>query len=146
LRIGEALHSDRDPVDESGMPRLVLIALASFWLTGCFVLEELRKGDELIEQHSSNWRKRKEAEASAQAETAQAKASKSGPILNWTEKKDQLAEWWREVAEEEPIEPDPDDHIIRCDVRGQIRFTRKSQCETRGGRIIGVYSKANQGT
>ena len=128
------------------MPRLVLIALASFWLTGCFVFEELRKGDELIEQHSSNWRKRKEIEAAARAETAQAKDSKSGPILDWEKKKDELAEWWRELAKEGPIGPALEDDIIRCDVRGQVRFTRKSQCEIQGGRITGVLAKAKPGT
>ena len=30
------------------MSRLVLIALASFWLSGCFVFEEIRKGNELM--------------------------------------------------------------------------------------------------
>jgi hypothetical protein len=123
------------------MSRLVLIALASFWLTGCFVLEELRKGDEIIEQHSSRWRKRKAAEETAQEEAAQAKASKAGSIVDWKKTKGQLAEWWEEAIEEEPIEPDPDDHIIRCEFNGQIRFTRKSQCEIRGGRTIAVYSK-----
>ena len=123
------------------MSRLVLIALASFWLTGCFVLEELRKGDEIIEQHSSRWRKRKAAEETAQEEAAQAKASKAGPIVDWKKAKGQLAEWWEEAIEEEPIEPDPDDHIIRCEFNGQVRFTRKSQCEIRGGRTIAVYSK-----
>ena len=61
------------------MSRLVLIALASFWLTGCFVLEELRKGDALIEQHSSRWREKKAADEAAQAEAAREKAAKSGP-------------------------------------------------------------------
>ena len=123
------------------MSRLVLIAFASFWLTGCFVLEELRKGDALIEQHSSRWRKKQQAEAKAQEEAAQAKTSKAGPIVDWKKTKAQLADWWAEAIEEEPIEPDPDDHIIRCEVNGQVRFTRKSQCEIRGGRTIAVYSK-----
>ena len=128
------------------MCRLLLIAFASFWLTGCFVFEELRKGDALIEQHSSRWRKKKEAEAASQAEAAEAKAAKSGPPIEWTKTKDRLAEWWDEALEEEPIEPDPDDHIVGCEVKGQVRFTRKSQCEIYGGRLTGVYSKKKDGS
>ena len=63
--------------DETRRPRsrhrrlntaLVLLGLVS--ITGCFVLEELRKGDELIEQHSSRWRKKKEADQARQIESA----------------------------------------------------------------------------
>jgi len=128
------------------MSRLVLIALASFWLTGCFVLEELRKGDALIEQHSSRWREKKAADEAAQAEAAREKAAKAGPPVDWAKTKDRLSEWWTEALEEEPIEPDPNDHIIRCEVQGKVRFTRKSQCEIRGGQTTGVYSKAERGT
>ncbi len=128
------------------MTRLVLIALASFWLTGCFVLEELRKGDELIEQHSSRWRKKKEAEQARQIEAAAAKAAKAGPPIEWAKTKDKLADWWEEATEEQPIEPDPNDHIVGCEVKGKVRFTRKSQCEIYGGRLTGVYSKSKDGS
>ena len=128
------------------MSRLVLIALASFWLTGCFVFDEIRKGNELMDQHASPARRKKAAEAAAQAEAAEEKASQAGSIRDWTKAKDRLAEWWSEAIEEDPIAPDPDDHITRCEVNGQVRFTRKSQCEIRGGRMTGDYSKDKRGT
>lgn len=128
------------------MSRVVLIALMSFWLTGCFVLEELRKGDELIEQHSSRWRKKKEAEETRRIEAAAAKAAKAGPPIEWAKAKDRLADWWEEATEEQPIEPDPNDHIVSCQVKGQVRFTRKSHCETLGGRLTRVYSKSKDGS
>jgi hypothetical protein len=128
------------------MSRLLLIALASFWLTGCFVFEELRKGDAIIEAHSSRWRKKKEADETAQVEAAAAKAAKAGPPIEWAKTKERLADWWEEAIEEEPIEPDPDDHIVGCEVKGQVRFTRKSQCEIYGGRTTGVYSKTKDGS
>ena len=128
------------------MSRLILIALASFWLTGCFVLEELRKGDELIEQHSSRWRKKKAADQARQIEAAAAKAAKAGPPIEWAKTKDRLSEWWEEAIEEDPIEPDPNDHIVSCEVKGKVRFTRKSQCEIYGGRLTAVYSKPKEGS
>ncbi len=123
------------------MSRLVLIALASFWLSGCFVFEEIRKGNELMDQHASPARRKKESDAAARAEEAAAMASKAGPLVDWKKTKGKLSEWWEEALEEEPIGPDPNDHITRCEVNGQVRFTRKSQCELRGGRTIAVYSQ-----
>ena len=95
------------------MCRLVLIVLASFWLTGCFVFEELRKGDALIEQHSSRWRDKRDADNAKKAEAAEAKA-KAAPPIEWAKTKDKLSEWWDEALEEEPIERDPNDHIVSC--------------------------------
>ncbi len=128
------------------MCRLVLIALASFWLTGCFVFEEIRKGNELMDQHASPARRKKEAEAKSQAEAAATNDAKSGPLIEWKKTKDRLAEWWEEATEEERVAPNPDDHIVSCKVNGKVQFTRKSQCEIRGGRMTGVYSKGKRGT
>jgi hypothetical protein len=128
------------------MSRLVLIVLVSFWLTGCFVFEEIRKGNEIMDQHAGPARRMKEAEEKSQAETAAANAAKSGPPIEWAKTKDRLSQWWDEVLEEEPIEPNPDDPIIGCEVNGQIRFTRQSQCEIRRGRTTGVYSEKKSGT
>jgi hypothetical protein len=126
------------------MCRLLLIALASFWLSGCFVFEEIRKGNELMDSHASPARRKKAADAASQAEADVANAAKSGAPIEWAKAKDRLSEWWHEAIEEDPIEPDPDDHIISCEINGKVRFTRKSQCELGGGRTTGVYSSSKK--
>ena len=106
------------------MFRLVLIALASFSLTGCFVFEEIRKGNELMDQHASTASRQKKTERASLAEAAEGKAPQGHlPTLQYR----------------------PDDPVIRCQANGQVRFTRKSQCENQRGRIIAVYSKDEGG-
>ncbi len=124
------------------MYRLVLIALASFCLSGCFVFEEIRKGNEILDSHASPARRAKEAEHAA--EEAAADAANSGPPIEWAKAKDRLSEWWDEAIEEDPIEPEPNDHIISCEFKGKVRFTRRSQCELQGGRTTGVYSSSKK--
>ncbi len=94
---------------------------------------------------TSGWRKKKAADDAIKAEAAEAKA-KAGPPIDWGKTKDRLSEWWEEALEEEPIERDPNDHIVSCKVNGQVRFTRKSECEIRGGQTTGVYSKPTGGS
>lgn len=133
------------------MFRLVLIALASFSLTGCFVFEEIRKGNELMDQHASTASRQKKTERASLAEAAEGKApkgkaSKIASLVEWKNKtQEELSEWWDEVAAEGPIAPPPDDPVIRCQANGQVRFTRKSQCENQRGRTIAVYSKDEGG-
>ena len=58
-------------------------------------------------------------------------------LADLPEMKALLAEWWLNALEEEARPPDPNDGIVRCDVRGQLSFTRKSDCRLRGGRFAG---------
>ena len=119
------------------MFRLVAILLSSLWLSGCFVLEEMRKGDALIEQHSVGWREKKKAMGEAEEETAKAEAEtqrhqvrNSGPGV-----KDKLSDWWHETVDEEPVTVDPNDKLVSCKLQGKVQFVRKSDCEIRRGRM-----------
>jgi len=117
------------------MFRLATIVLSSLWLSGCFVAEEIRKGDALIEQHSVGWRKKQErtqkaeeAAAKAEEETQNQQARNTGPGV-----KNKLSKWWRETVEEEPVKADPNDKIVSCTIGGKLQFLRKSDCQLRRG-------------
>ena len=118
------------------MLRLVAILSSALWLSGCFIAEEIRQGDALIEQHSVGWREKKKGIEKAEAEVAKAEAEaqsqkvqNSGPGVP-----DKLADWWHETVEEEPVKVNRDDKLVSCQIGGKVLFIRKSDCQVRRGR------------
>ncbi len=118
------------------MFRLAAILFSSLWISGCFIAEEIRKGDALIEQHSAGWREKKkgvqnieEASAKAEAETQSRQARNAGPGV-----KDKRSDWWHETVDEEPVKVNRDDKLVSCKIGGKLQFIRKSDCEVRRGR------------
>jgi hypothetical protein len=123
--------------------RLAAILLSSLWLSGCFIFEEIRKGDALIEQHSAGWREKKKGMQQAETEAAKAEVEtqtrqtqNTGPGV-----KDKLSDWWRETVEEDPVKTDSSDKIVSCQVGGKLQFLRKSDCQLRRGRAIESKAK-----
>ena len=110
------------------------------WLSGCFVLDELDKGDALIEQHSVGWRAKQKREAS---EATTAAAEEPASDFNWKfwEKKktdptlrEHLSDWWSKATEVKSATSDTDDPIVRCSIGEKVHFTRQSDCNLRRGR------------
>jgi hypothetical protein len=125
--------------------RLAAILLSSLWLSGCFIADEIRKGDALIEQHSVGWREKKkgvqkaeEESAKAEADTQSRRARNAGPGV-----KDKLSDWWRETVDEEPVKSNPNDKIVSCNIGGKQQFLRESDCQLRRGRAAELKPKAN---
>ena len=125
------------------MSRLTAILLSSLWLSGCFIAEEIRQGDALIEQHSVGWREKKKGIQKAEEETAKAetetqsqRARNAGPGV-----KSKLSDWWQETVEEEPVKTDPNDKVVSCTIGGKVQFLRKSDCQLRRGRMAKSKTK-----
>ena len=132
-----SLYPGFDSADNQEMFRLATIVLSSLWLSGCFILEEFRKGDALIEQHSIGWREKKksmreaeEATAKAELEVQRHQARNSGPSA-----KEKLSNWWHETVDEKPVPADPNDKLVSCTLQGKLQFIRKSDCQLRQGRM-----------
>ena len=125
------------------MFRLAAILLSSLWLSGCFVADEIRKGDALIEQHSVGWRKKKERMEQAEEEVAKAEAEAQNHQARNTgpDAKSKLSKWLRETIEEEPVKADPSDKIVSCTIGGKLQFLRKSDCEIRRGQSTELKTK-----
>jgi hypothetical protein len=124
--------------------RLAAILLSSLWLSGCFIAEEIRKGDALIEQHSVGWREKKkgmqqaeEEIAKAEAETQSHQAKNTGPGV-----KSKLSDWWHETVDEEHVKVDPNDKIVSCKIGGKLQFLRESDCQLRRGHAKELKTKA----
>jgi len=125
--------------------RLAAILLSTLWLSGCFVADEIRQGDALIDQHSVGWREKKksmqraeEEAGKAEAEAQSLKARNTGPGV-----KDKLSDWWRETVDEEPVKSNPNDKIVSCNIGGRQQFLRESDCQLRRGRAAELKPKAN---
>jgi hypothetical protein len=118
------------------MLRIISILLSALWLSGCFIAEEIRQGDALIEQHSVGWRNKKagiqEAEeeaAKAESEAQSQQARNTGPGVQ-----DKLNDWWHETVDEEPVKVNRDDKLVSCTIGGKVQFIRESDCKVRRGR------------
>ena len=125
------------------MFRVAAILLSSLWISGCFVAEEIRQGDALIEQHSVGWREKKkgmqqaeEESAKAEAETQSRQTRSAGPGV-----KDKLSDWWHETVDEEPVKVNRDDKLVSCEIGGKLQFIRKSDCQVRRGRAAELKSQ-----
>jgi hypothetical protein len=95
--------------------------------TGCFVFDEIDKGQQIMKQYSGH---HPEAQA-ADSEAGEAEpAEDEGPGLLA-----RIQAFWDERREESEPERSPDDEIVTCDLGGDTTFTYQSDCLSRGGRI-----------
>ncbi|HEY5657903.1 MAG TPA: hypothetical protein VIY27_08955 [Myxococcota bacterium] len=107
--------------------RGVLVAItALFLLSGCFVWDELEKGEAILDAHSPNRNKRKQEEEAA----AKAAEAEKAPTAS-----ERAAQWWDSARS---IGPRPDDKpaadpMVSCRLGGATRFTKQSDCLARGG-------------
>jgi len=110
---------------------ILLVALLASLCQGCFVLEEIDKGQELMDQHSPRAREQaaEREEADAAPRSARAGAKQEEGIL------DGLKKWWKKKREPAPPKRDPDDGVVRCQIGRTTQFLRKSDCMLRGGRF-----------
>jgi hypothetical protein len=111
------------------MRRLALIGLATALglSTGCFVFDEIDKGQAIMKQHSGRHPEREHAESDA-AEAEE--AADEGPGLLARVK----AYWDEKRSPSEPERSD-DDHIVTCELGDDTTLTYHSDCLSRGGRI-----------
>jgi len=118
--------------DMEGMRWILIVALVASLCQGCFVLEEIDKGQELMDQHSPAARE----QAAKREEASQAPSSARAGAKQEESTFDRLKKWWQKKREPAPPKRDPDDVVVRCQIDGTMHFTRKSDCMLRGGRTI----------
>jgi hypothetical protein len=111
------------------MRRTLIVALLAGLCHGCFVLEEIDKGQQLMEQHSPRARELKAQQEQAEAPPRTSAKQEAGTL-------EKLKQWWKKKREPAPPERDPSDVVVRCQIGGTTLFTRKSDCMLRGGEAI----------
>jgi len=113
------------------MRSAALIAALLLVAPGCFVLDELDAGREIMEKHSPKKKVEKQEEPPKAAASARG-GDDEGVVAR-------LRGWLAErTAETSPDRPQygPDDGAVRCRIGGNTHFVRKSDCQLRGGRIL----------
>ncbi len=106
---------------------LLLVALLG---SGCFVFEELDKGNEILDSHSPTRSKAAREKAAAGQPAGQPGDPKEDP-------KAREKAWWQSArtlsrADEKPSK----DPSVRCRLGGGVRFTRQTDCLTQGGTVL----------
>jgi len=109
--------------------RLLLSLLLACLLQGCFVFEELDKGEALMDAH----RPKKPEAAKSSAPVARAGKEEPGPLAGLSQS---LQDWWKAKSEPAAPQRDPADVPVRCEIDGRMSFTRRSDCQLRGGSIL----------
>jgi len=118
------------------MRRWIALCSVAFLLGGCFVLDEIDAGQEILKQHAP-----KDA-AEAEAEAEEDPSGKDSPGFL-----DRAKRFWAGLrsdkqgrtggrANDSPP-PHPDNTLVRCDVQGRLEFTRKFTCQRKGGKVLG---------
>lgn len=113
------------------MLRTLLASLLLLGSTGCFVFDELEKGQEIMDAHTP--KERREAEEAAAAAADAPDAEEGGGVAAML---DRAKDWWRDTTEPAPVERAPEDVAVRCELAGGMQFMRKSDCLVRGGRVL----------
>jgi hypothetical protein len=108
---------------------LCLLAAAGL-ASGCFVIDEINAGQEIMDQHRPHGKK---AEEDA-AKTGSPEDSSPGLVAR-------VKDWWDGLGPESggatPRDsgppPHPDNVLGRCDLGGSLTFMRKFDCQRKGG-------------
>jgi hypothetical protein len=100
------------------MTRTLALLVLCLGISGCFVFDELDAGDKILEQN-----KAKPADPAATADAQKAAGAPAGDA------------WW---AKAKSLSDTPaaasDDPAITCEIGRSVRFMRKSDCLSQGGR------------
>ena len=105
--------------------RILLALLAALLCSGCFVVDEIEKGQAIMEAHSPD------------SEPEEAKGSAAGTAPK--NARERLAEYYskqRARASAALKSDDPGDTVGRCRIQGSTKFLRRADCRIRGGTFL----------
>jgi hypothetical protein len=103
-----------------------LCLLAAFWC-GCFVFEEIDAGMEMMDKHSPAAKK-----TPGGKDGAPAQPDKDGEKpVTYAEK---VGGWWQNATSLSSQPNASKEPFVQCTAGGKTFFTKKSDCQARGGR------------
>ena len=118
--------------------RLVALALVAQLASGCFVFDEIDKGNKELDAHSPTRNKAaKEKEAKATAAAAAAQPGAKGKDGKPLDPKERSRLWWQSAHSLSTAEKEPTDNPhVRCKISGKERFMLQSDCASQGGKVL----------
>lgn len=107
------------------MRRVGILIAVLLLAPGCFVFDELDKGNAILDAHSPNRNKRKQAEKEAGgAKLAKDEAESPSELQR---------KWWEGAHTLGPTAGNASDPFVSCRVHGSTRLTKQSDCLAQGG-------------
>ncbi len=112
--------------------RTVLFVGVCLFGTGCFVLDEIDKGQEIMEHHS-----RAPKKGTAESDAEKKDAAGGGLTLAGLRERgaDAFSDLSGRVEEALKKAPDPENIVVSCRIEGRVEYARKFDCHSRGGRV-----------
>lgn len=109
--------------------KILLLTLVGLLCGGCFVLDEIDQGVEIMDSLTPDSEK-------ADAMVVGGNENADGSPKSARERLNEYYAKQRAKAPESATAADPADKIGRCRIRGSIQFTRRSDCQLRGGSFL----------
>lgn len=118
---------------------LLLALLVAGLASGCFVIDEIDDGMKFVNEHSdADLKAKKEAEAAAKAEREANQPGLLDRAKSWVSDhagSGASAPKVPEVVDDGPP-PAPENVPVQCEIGGSVSFTRKFDCQLRGGKVL----------
>jgi len=105
--------------------RFAALAFALAFGTGCFVLDELDAGMEIMESHTPADKKKPKTENAKAGPEAEKPPTYQQAVSSWFGNAKTLSK--------SPGEDEGDDPVVSCRHAGKTLFTKRSACLARGG-------------
>jgi len=102
---------------------VLLIVATAPWALGCFALDLVDDGMEEMERYSGP-----ETKESTPADSATTAKQEDKPTV------EDLRRWWKSATTLGPTRVDSG--VVQCEIRGAVQFTTRTDCLTRGGRVV----------
>ncbi len=109
---------------------IFLLCLPLLGLPGCFVFDELRAGQELMEAHSPRKQEPKQSPYPSYQRPQQKEPEGFEAVVA------DVKAWWKKASQKPPPQRSKDDVPVKCEIGGRIHFMYKSVCNTRGGKAV----------
>lgn len=122
--------------------RLLAVALIAVLGSGCFALEEIDAGQEIMDKHYAGTRK----------ESPEPRDREPAPDANAFERLRARAEdsaerfqrWWANLSlTGGDAHSEDDEQLVRCTLDGRTHFARWADCRARGGTAVPVDPPAS---
>lgn len=115
------------------LPTLLAAAVIGLACPGCFVIDELDSGMDLMKEHSP-----KQGGGEAEPEPAAGPSAASRAEERTRKLQADAKDWWKKArtptSKEPAADASPGAAIVSCRIGGAIRFMSRSDCLSQGGR------------
>ena len=105
------------------------LALIALLLQGCFVFDEIDKGQKELDRYGGAGGRARVEKSASPVPVKPSKAPEPGLLAR-------AEAWWTQAREPKPPQRDPGDKIVRCEVGHSSQYMYASDCRARAGHVL----------